>query len=339
MPGAHEHAEAPRRHTLGVLPPPRRRHRAVRRRAAARGAHARRCASLRAPRIKGAELRLVNLCENALIDDEGAGRIGGACPSSAALPRWVPAVTSPLPNGGAHVASSTSPTPTASRTVASRRRAPARPRSSVSTSRGARSSASLSGSAARGCAHSARRGATPSPTTQSPLLRALARPHQSHAAAVRCAALAADRDARSPSSTSAAARRSPTRRSSTRATRRRSSLASPSRTAMPSSPPTSRRCAEEDRPLALAPHRAGGRRRPPRGALGGGVRRAERRGARGGVRRRAPFGQARDRRLRAFRCPGLRSPSVQVLCCRDVSDDLLAAVTLETFPALKKLKS
>ena len=38
-----------------------------------------RCASLRAPRIKGAELRLVNLCENALIDDEGAGRIGGAC--------------------------------------------------------------------------------------------------------------------------------------------------------------------------------------------------------------------------------------------------------------------
>ena len=40
-----------------------------------------------------------------------------------------------------------------------------------------------------------------------------------------------------------------------------------------------------------------------------------------------------------LRCPGLRSPSVQVLCCRDVSDDLLAAVTLETFPALKKLKS
>ena len=41
----------------------------------------------------------------------------------------------------------------------------------------------------------------------------------------------------------------------------------------------------------------------------------------------------------AQRAAGLRSPSVQVLCCRDVSDDLLAAVTLETFPALKKLKS
>ena len=43
-----------------------------------------RCASLRAPRIKGAELRLVNLCENALIDDEGAGRIGGAWPVASA---------------------------------------------------------------------------------------------------------------------------------------------------------------------------------------------------------------------------------------------------------------
>ena len=64
-----------------------------------------RCASLRAPRIKGAELRLVNLCENALIDDEGAGRIGGACPKLQRLfLAGCAAVTSPLPNGGAHVA-------------------------------------------------------------------------------------------------------------------------------------------------------------------------------------------------------------------------------------------
>ena len=302
-----------------------------------------RCASLRAPRIKGAELRLVNLCENALIDDEGAGRIGGACPKLQRLfLAGCAAVTSPLPNGGAHVAEldlANADGLTDGGLSAACAGAPALERLDISGCSlicqpewlgGAR----LRSLRASGCdaiaddAITACCARSPGLTNLTlPLCAALRSPRIGTPALTElnlcgCAAL-------TDAAVEHACHASP--QLARLAVAHCNALVAPNlRGAAPRKIDLSH-CALLTEPAV------GGDRLEELSVAG--------------------CAALSDAALEAacvdaphlvklaidgcaqLRCPGLRSPSVQVLCCRDVSDDLLAAVTLETFPALKKLKS